>query len=108
MAKRIYNLPVKRQLEYRQGKTLNGLNKGSVNLEASLGQSQGNKLPTSYINYTKANPKGPFTKCVVVPNEFNRAYCNCRYNGVGREYTLHRLNIAPNEPALPRSATAKP
>jgi hypothetical protein len=108
VARNIFALPIQRALEYRPGKILKSLDKGRDNLEAALGQERGDLAPMSCVNCTKKNPKGPFTKCVIVPNFFDRACCNCRYNAGGSECTLHRKNAAPNDPPPPRSASSNP
>jgi hypothetical protein len=71
---------------------LEGLHRGRNNLEADLWQERWGSGPIAYHNYTKNNPKGPFTYCIIIPNIFDRAYYNYWYNPRGSKYTLCRRN----------------
>jgi hypothetical protein len=110
VAKDIFKKPEIREMSFRTGKKLANLNNPAIkaNLEAAYGQTRGHLAPTPCANCTKKTPKGPWKECVQVEGKFDRACCNCRYNNGGRACTLHRLNAAPNEPAPPKSASAKP
>jgi hypothetical protein len=84
IAKAIFPLPAVRTLELRSGKILKGLEKGKVNLEASLGQVRGTVPSAPCIRCARTvRVKGPFTTCIVVPGQFDGACCNCRYNDDG-------------------------
>jgi hypothetical protein len=89
-------VPAGRTLDLRDRATLKGLDKGKANLEASLGQLRGNAPangPCTRCARTGRYTKGPFKSCVVVPNQFDGACCNCRYNDDGSGCSLHRMYV---------------
>jgi hypothetical protein len=91
VANRIFEKDEVRELVLRQGKELKSLEKGKANLEAALAQTRGEAAAEPCDSCKKASrPRGPFAICVKMADEFDGAYCNCRYNNEGTECTFHR------------------
>ncbi|CZR67356.1 uncharacterized protein PAC_17255 [Phialocephala subalpina] len=98
-AARIWAKAEVRDLELRPGKKLHSLEKGKYNLEATLAYTRGMETEGPCDTCARIKqPLGPFQKCVVIPDEFNGACTNCRYNNDGSRCYLHRLNVDPTQP----------
>ncbi|TVY29996.1 hypothetical protein LHYA1_G001254 [Lachnellula hyalina] len=104
VARRIYNMKEVRELELRDGRTLNNL--GRFNLEPALAYTRGEEADETCASCAKAKrPKGPFQRCIVLAGEFNRACCNCRYNNEASGCTLYRPHSTPTDRSKPRTAS---
>lgn len=99
-ASRIYDLPYRREVEMRDGKTLllgkedwrsgNARSKARLeknSYEVALAYTKGSEVDEPCIRCIKGS--GPFLRCIVIDGEFNGACCNCRLNYKGPSCTFY-------------------
>lgn len=102
VARRISEKIEIRVLEIRPNKTLL-LGNIKCNLEAALAYTRGQEVEEQCLTCVpKTRSRGPFQKCIVMPDEFDGACTNCWYNRRGTVCSLHRLNADPTKPRKPR------
>ncbi|KUJ12801.1 uncharacterized protein LY89DRAFT_194462 [Mollisia scopiformis] len=79
----------------------------SSKLEAALAYTRGEEAKKVCMNCARLGPNDPFQKCIVMPNEFEGACTNCRYNNAGNSCSLQRSIVVPRKPRKSKTASAE-